>query len=112
MKEHITLGSSPVGEVCAQVGSPNYEARSIDECETYKKQLARRFEEVHQRKTLCTLRVKSFPHDFGSYLEVIVEYNPLIHDEVAEALWFEGHLPEIWDEKAHEELNYHLVDSV
>lgn len=104
MKQHITLGSSPVSEVCAQVGDPNYEERSIIECEVYKKQLDRYFQEMNGPGRACTLKVKSFPHDFGDYLEVVAIFEETNSVAVRHALWFENHLPEEWDAISRQEL--------
>jgi hypothetical protein len=48
--------------------------------------------------------VKSFPHDFGTYREVIVMYDDENEKEYALALEVEGNVPMNWDEKAKEEL--------
>lgn len=100
MKEHMTLGSSPVSETCAQIGDPDYERKSILECEAFKDQLKRRFEAIHERPAKCRLRVKSHPHDFGSYLEVGADYDPENEAELEDVMWFEANLPESWDEAA------------
>lgn len=104
MKQHITLGSSPVSEVCVQLGASDYADRSIAECEAYKKQLHRYFQTAKNRRPLCSLAVKSFPHDFGNYLEVVAVYEDNNRETLDDAIWFEGHLPEEWDTDARQEL--------
>ena len=46
------------------------------------------------------LSVKSNPHDFGSYLEVICRYDLLHPDASDYAMRCESELPEHWDSEA------------
>ena len=39
--EYIELGPVPAGEPCAQVGTDNYLARSMRECEVFRRMLER-----------------------------------------------------------------------
>jgi hypothetical protein len=41
--EYIELGPVPAGEPCAQVGTDNYLARSMRECEVFRRMLERVF---------------------------------------------------------------------
>jgi hypothetical protein len=68
----IYLGPAPALEECAQVGSPDYQDRALRECRAYAEAI---------RKVLgpepegARLRVVRQEHDFGAYLEVVVEYD-------------------------------------
>jgi hypothetical protein len=100
MKDYITIGSTPAGENCAQVGSPDYFERSKKEMKAYINQIRREFgsEPVGAR-----LSIKSFPHDFGTYSEVICYYYDEIPESVDYAL--KAECPnEYWDVEAKKEL--------
>ncbi|HSW57589.1 MAG TPA: hypothetical protein VLH15_04255 [Dehalococcoidales bacterium] len=85
----MCLGSAPVDEDCAQVGSKNYAEMARGECEEYIRLIRASlgFEPARAR-----LAVKTFPHDFGTYYEVVCWYDP--HDreetEYAERCWEEA----------------------
>jgi hypothetical protein len=70
MKQFLQISSVPCDEDCAQVGSSGYAQLSQMECVAYREQLLRTL-----RLTRVQLRIKSFPHDFGSYKEVCVFYD-------------------------------------
>lgn len=103
--EHITLGSTPASETCAQLGTPGYGERAISECDAYVGQLKRLFKAVHARDARCRLEVVDNPHDFGNYLEVHAQYHEDDKRALTDALWLDGHMPEEWDEEARKELN-------
>lgn len=94
MLDYMTLGPTPADEPCAQVGSADYYERAREECARYKAQLLRQFGEPPKN---ASLRVKGFPHDFGTYYEVCVVYEA--NDETAceYAYRLEAHLPAKWD---------------
>lgn len=101
MRDHFELGSAPFGEDCAQVGAADYRARSIAECNAFARQLARRFPNAPEKARFTT---KTFPHDFGSYREVVVCYDDEDEASVEFAYTVENDTPEYWDEQAIEEL--------
>lgn len=119
MSDYLTLGSTPCAEPCAQVGRDNYHDQSRIESRVYLQQLQRVVAEITgismdsdefitKYKTF-TLRVKSFPHDFGSYKEVCAEVDDKASTKLACEL--ESSLPENWDAEALKELaelNYTL----
>lgn len=100
MMDYITLGGAPYEEECAQVGDEGYRQRALKECAAYIGQLKRAFGEPPAG---ASLRVKRFPHDFGTYHEVVVEFE----DEPAAieyAFKLEEEMPARWDEQARREL--------
>lgn len=105
-KEYLTIGSSPCDEPCAQVGSNNY-SRSM-RMET--RALINQMERIHPSPTddhasfNAYYTVKSFPHDFGSYHEVCVVYDPDHEPSIKWAMEAESLLPEKWDSQAKNEL--------
>lgn len=72
MRVYLTLGATPAEEPCAQVGTPGYEVRAMAESRRYV-QVVRHA--LGPEPPGARLRVKEFPHDLGSYLEVVVEYD-------------------------------------
>lgn len=94
MRDYIDIGSSPSGEDCAQVGEPDYERRARTEC-------ARFIELI--RKTLgeeppgAHLAVKSNPHDFATYYEVVCYFQDDDPEATAYAFRCESDAPATWD---------------
>ena len=95
MKQYIELGSVPMSEECLQVGSASLSDMRA-ECGIYQHQLGRLFPH-------CEFGVKTFPHDFGSYPEVVVYFHDGQLSEES-AYDVEGRLPEHWDSIALEKL--------
>lgn len=98
MKDYIHIGCTPLEEECVQVGDPEYSTKSMAECSAFVRQLKRVFGDA-------PLRIKSFPHDFGSYREVVCMYDPEDDASVQLALKIERETPLEWDEEARKELN-------
>jgi hypothetical protein len=101
MKNYDTIGSTPAEEDCAQVGSPDYEQRARRECNAFKNQILRTF---GTPPGSASISVKSFPHDFGSYLEVICNYDDESETESEYNLKCINETPTNWDEEALAEL--------
>lgn len=94
MKEYLTLGSSPTDENCAQVGDEDYQVKSREECRRYIDLLLKKF---GPEPTGAKLSVKSFPHDFGSYREVVCWYDTEIPESFNYCLNIENNLPRTWE---------------
>jgi len=92
--DYLDLGSSPCGESCVQVGSNDYHSRARLECQTYRDQLLREFPAIPES---CRFAIRSNPHDFGSYLSVVVYYDSASVDY---AFHVENNLPESWDSES------------
>lgn len=73
-EEYLNIGSSPSEENCVQVGSENYRDMSRLECRLFKEQLQEQFPDGD-------FRIKSFPHDFGTYHEVVAYYTAEDEDD-------------------------------
>lgn len=99
MKDYIELGSSPMDEDCAQVGSDNYYAQVKRECFAYMKQLSKMFPEASEQ-----IITRSFSHDFGSYFEVVICFDDNHPDSVDLAYKVADSIPEHWDDEAKEYL--------
>ena len=73
MRDHIDIGSSPYDEECVQVSrTEDYLERMRVECRRY---LALIRVKLGPEPEGADLRIKSNPHDFGSYLEVVCYYD-------------------------------------
>jgi len=100
MRDYITIGSSPASEDCAQVGSENYAEQMRKETKAYIGQIRREF---GPEPDGARLTVKSFPHDFGCYHEVVCYYDDTLPESVEYA--FKVECPsENWDRQARAEL--------
>lgn len=94
-RDYLTLGPTPAEEPCEGIGGDALKATR--ESHAYKRQLMRLFPNSQ-------FGVKSFPHDFGSYTEVVVYFNDENEEEIAEAIRIENNTPERWDDEARQEL--------
>jgi hypothetical protein len=102
MMELMNIGPVPWSEQCAQVGTEDYQQRGRLECVAFMNQIRR---VVGPEPPGAFLVIKSFPHDFGSYLEVCCKYSD--QNEAAQDYAFncEGNRAlENWDEAALKEL--------
>ena len=100
MRDYLEIGSVPADEQCEQLG-PNYdEKKARKECRVFINQLRR----IHGPEPFgANLKVKSNPHDFGTYYEVACYYD----DENEEAMNYAFNcedIPENWDDEAKREL--------
>lgn len=100
--DYLTIGSVPAGEDCAQVGTWDYATESRRELRAFINQLRRQF---GTEPDGARLRIKSNPHDFGTYHEVICEYDDSNPVATAYAYKCEAETPEAWDADARKELD-------
>jgi hypothetical protein len=96
MRDYFCIGPTPSEEGCAYVGEPDYRRKAIEEC--------RRFIELI-RRTLgpepagAELATTSFPHDFGTYYEVVIWFEPDDAAAVAYAKRCDSDAPTTWEEE-------------
>ena len=88
---YINIGSTPSEEDCFPAGHPKGRA----ECLVYKRQLKREF-------PAGNFRVMAFPHDFGTYHEVVAMLGD--PDEQEAAYEAECNASTNWDEEARQDL--------
>lgn len=96
--ENLNIGSTPNEEECAQVGSADYQERARKECRAYMAQIQKHYPEPENGY----LNVKGFPHDFGSYYEVVAYYDQSDAEAVKWAYDIEGDALGVlstWDEE-------------
>ena len=104
MLDYLNLGSTPSDEDCAQVGGPDYQNRANKELDAYKAQLERMFPGLETHKHM-RFKKMWFPHDFGSYGEIVITFDVDNELEAATAIEIEWNTPTNWDQEAIEELN-------
>lgn len=101
MRDFIDIGSAPPMETSAQVGSEGYVHRAQRECRAYINLLRRA---LGSEPDGAELRVKSNPHDFGTYLSVVCYFDSSNQAATDYAFRCEAQGPENWDEQALLEL--------
>ncbi len=100
--ETLELGTTvPIDEPCAQVGSDNYSANSRKEAQAFIKQIIRQHGQPPAGVSLST---KNNPHDFGSYLDVVIKFDEDNEAASNYAYGVENDLPYNWDDEALKEL--------
>jgi hypothetical protein len=100
-RDYVSLGSTPHGEDCAQVGQDDYRERARAEIRAFAAQIIR---ECGEPPLGASLVCKGFPHDFGTYYELCAVFNDT-NDEAGEwAYKCEDGTPEHWDEQARADL--------
>ena len=97
MQADLHVGSVPVEEPCAQVGTDGYEYRAWHECRALIEQLRRM---LGPEPPGSRLYIKSNPHDFGSYYSANFAYAGEDQASRAYAERLERELPTEWDEDA------------
>jgi hypothetical protein len=95
MKEYLDLGQCPYEETPAQVGEPNYRTNAIRQCQAYI-QAIRNY--LGNEPDGAQLLYRNFPHDFGSYFEVVCYYDPANADAVNYARRCEKEAPATWQD--------------
>ena len=96
VRDYISIGSSPADEDCAQLGSEDYYERAKEECKRFIDLIR---EVCGQEPEGARLKIKSNPHDFGTYYDVVVEFDDMIEDAVNYAFHVEGNSPLTWEEE-------------
>lgn len=93
MRTYLTLGPCPAEERCAQVGEDDYEIRAFEECKRYRDLIRKVLGNEPQGAQLA---IKSFPHDFGRYVELVVYFEDTDQKAVEYAYLCESKAPTIW----------------
>ena len=69
--DYLNVGSNGF----AQVGNEHYFAKSRIEMHYLLELIVNKFPIPEELKTLCRFAVKAFPHDFGTYHEIVLHYD-------------------------------------
>ncbi len=93
--DDMSIGPAPCNERCVQVGEEHYIERAREE--------SRRFIELIRKKLGpepegALLRVKSNPHEFGTYLDVVCGYEEGNEEAEAYAYLCESEAPQTWQD--------------
>ena|ERR1700756_4621780 len=99
--EYVEIGPAPFDEDCAGIGQENFAERNRAECQAFRNQLRR---ELGEEPEGASLAIKSNPHDFGTYREVVCKYEDDNEAAIAYAYRCESDAPAQWDDQAREEL--------
>ena len=102
MRDFLDLSPVPIDEPCALVGPGDYMPRMRAECKAFRAQLERAFPDAVAAGVY--FRIRSNPHDFGSYLEVQAVFDDEDEAQTEWAYIIENELPEAWDDEAREDL--------
>jgi len=97
----ISIGATPSGEPCAQLGSNNYEQLSATEIKAYSNQIKRMFPDMPMG---IRFKKQANNHDFGVYHELAIQFDENNEEAVEYAYRVDGSVPEYWDEDAKIEL--------
>lgn len=95
MRDEINIGPVPYDEDCAQLGTDNYEMLARAECKRFIGLLRKK---LGSEPKGATLKVKGFPHDFGTYYEVVCVYEDTYPEAIDYAFRCEADAPTRWEE--------------
>jgi hypothetical protein len=91
----LELGSAPAEEDCVSVtDKEDYMQAMREECRRYKALLESLFP-VPDNVDAC-FAIKSYPHDFGTYMEVVVKFDNYDEKAIDFAFHVEENLPGKW----------------
>ena len=96
MRDYISIGPTPGDEDCQQLGQDYDEQKARAECDRF---LALIKKVVGEEPTGATLAVKTQPHDFGCYLEVVCYYDDNDEEAVEYAFRCEEDAPTEWEQE-------------
>lgn len=94
MRDCVYLGQAPAYEDCAQVGADDYYPRAKTECERYIQVIRQHCGEEPEG---ARLGIKSAPHDFGTYLEVVCYFDTDNAASCDYAFHLEAQAPATWE---------------
>ena len=94
-RDFMDIGSSPCDESCVSVGEPDYYERARVECARFIDLIRKKLGDEPPGARLAT---KSFPHDFGSYLEVVCHFDDSDEEASNYAYLCESEAPRTWQD--------------
>ena len=97
MRDYISIGATPADEECAQVGTPDY-AHAQKSREEGKRFIELIRKKLGEEPEGASLAIKSFPHDFGTYHEVVCYYDDNNEQAVEYAYKCESDAPLTWED--------------
>jgi len=107
-RDYLELGPAPSDETPQQVGTPEYSPSIARfECDLYRRVLRKQFGDEPRE---ARLGIKSFPHDFGSYYEVVCYFDDQDETSMDYAFKLESEAPEVWPDWAKSELEQYKAE--
>ena len=104
--ESLNIGPCPADEVPAQLGTAHYHQLAKLEIQLFKQQLT---EELATQwpDFGCLVRFKttSNPHDFGTYHDLDVVYDPENRIAASQAFYCEGQASSVWTPERRQTIN-------
>jgi hypothetical protein len=94
MRDYFCLGPTPSEEDCAQVGQQDYRKNALSECQRYIELIR---DTLGPEPEGAELAIKSFPHDFGTYYEVVIWFESNDAAALAYAVRCEDEAPRTWE---------------
>lgn len=104
MQQSISIGAAPAESTCAQVGSSDYWQASRIECLVFMRQIQRAL--PRPEGSTARIATASASHDFGTYREVVVYFDPADPVGTDYAFQVEREAPPSWDAIAQYELTW------
>lgn len=96
MKDELSIGgTTPGGEECAQVGTPGYYEKAQAEGKRFIAQIRKEFGPEPEG---AKLKIKGNPHDFGTYYDVVVQFEVGNTEAEKYAYDVENNAPYEWEE--------------
>lgn len=93
--DYLSLGPVPAEEDCEQLG-PNYNpGKARSECRRFVELLRKTFGNEPEG---ARFKITRNPHDFGDYLDVVIEFEPSNPNAVDYAFAVEKNSPNRWEE--------------
>jgi hypothetical protein len=99
-RDYVVIGPGPADEACAQVGDDLYTEKACAECRRFITLLRETF---GPEPSGAYLSIKGFPHDFGTYYEVVCYFNRNVPASIDYALRCEREAPTTWGREAAED---------
>ena len=93
MRDYIDIGPVPSDEECTPVGEDR--EKEMRECRAYIEAIRKK---LGNEPKGASLKIKSNPHEFGSYLEVVCYYEEENETATEYAFKCEGEAPTTWAE--------------
>lgn len=95
-RDYVSIGPTPSAEQCQQVGTPEYDHTAARaECRRF---LALIRQTLGDEPEGAQLGIKSNPHEYGSYLEVVCYYDDENETAADYAYRCDAEAPENWPE--------------
>jgi len=96
-RDYMHIGPTPADEPCQQVGTPDYDPiKARQECNRF---IAAIRQTLGPEPEGAHLSIKSNSHDFGTYLEVVINYDTDDEEATKYAYRCESDAPTTWPEE-------------